>query len=245
MNKLDLQKMMRTGEGIDALEKNLLGLDSEFRFKCRKCGKCCKNQDTILLNTRDIFRIAQKQGKTMQGVIRDYTEAYVGKNSRVPVVHLLSNGHNRTCPLLVDGRCSVHDCKPAVCALFPLGRVIVNPKQGEKIGYGDVKYILNDHSCGSAKRVNTVRSWLEKFGIPEQDEFFLLWNTLVMDFMMLVRQLEADGCPRKELVSLWNKSFQMMYIQFDTSQEFMPQFRRAVHQLKALFESSKNWRRVE
>lgn len=80
---MDIQKLMETGEGIEHLEENLLDLDSEFRFKCRRCGKCCIHQDTILLNTRDIFNIAKKQGRTMRDVIEAYTEVYIGRNSRV------------------------------------------------------------------------------------------------------------------------------------------------------------------
>ena len=38
---MDIFKMMQTGEGIEHLEEHLLNLDSEFRFKCRRCGKCC------------------------------------------------------------------------------------------------------------------------------------------------------------------------------------------------------------
>ena len=30
-----------------------------------------------------------------------------------------------------------------------------------------IRYILNDHSCGSAQKVNTIRSWLARFNIPE------------------------------------------------------------------------------
>ena len=38
---MDLYNMLQTGEGIEHLEEHLLDLDSEFRFKCRRCGKCC------------------------------------------------------------------------------------------------------------------------------------------------------------------------------------------------------------
>ena len=78
---MDLRKMMKTGEGIDQLEQNLLGLDAEFRFKCRRCGKCCIHQDMVLFNTRDIYNIARKKGMTMQQVIEAYTEIYIGRNS--------------------------------------------------------------------------------------------------------------------------------------------------------------------
>ena len=83
--------------------------------------------------------------------------------------------------LLKDGLCSIHDCKPTVCALFPLGRVVVNAQaleSGLENGPVEVKYMLVDTDCGSRMRVNTVREWLARFGIPEHDEFFLLWSKL-------------------------------------------------------------------
>lgn len=234
---MDLHKMMTTGEGIEELEDNLLDLDSEFRFKCRRCGKCCVHQDTILLNTRDIYNIAKKQGRTMRDVVESYTEVYIGKNSRIPVIHLLSNGPKGACPLLVDGRCSVHDCKPAVCALYPLGRVVTNQKAGAPMeGEFDlqVRYILNNYSCGSAKRVNTVRSWLARFGIPEQDDYFILWNEVIMRLSEAVRRMEKLHCTEKALSTLWDAIFTLLYLNYDTSVDLMPQFLTAAEKLKEM-----------
>lgn len=224
---MDFRKMMTTGEGIEELETNLLDLDFEFRFKCRRCGKCCIHQDMIIFNARDIFNIAKKKGMTMQQVVEAYTEVYIGRNSRIPIIHLLSNGPKGACPLLENGRCSVHDCKPTVCALFPLGRVALNSKDGQPLKEGEtpeVKYILNDHSCGSAKKVNTVRSWLAKFGIPEQDEFYLLWNKVRMSLTPAVMKLEEEKVSEPALEMLWGAIYETLYLHYDTSQEFMPQF---------------------
>lgn len=224
---MDFRKMMTTGEGIEELETNLLDLDFEFRFKCRRCGKCCIHQDMIIFNARDIFNIAKKKGMTMQQVVEAYTEVYIGRNSRIPIIHLLSNGPKGACPLLENGRCSVHDCKPTVCALFPLGRVALNSKDGQPLKEGEtpeVKYILNDHSCGSAKKVNTVRSWLAKFGIPEQDEFYLLWNKVLMSLTPAVMKLEEEKVSEPALEMLWGAIYETLYLHYDTSQEFMPQF---------------------
>ena len=231
---MDIQKLMETGEGIEHLEENLLDLDSEFRFKCRRCGKCCIHQDTILLNTRDIFNIAKKQGRTMRDVIEAYTEVYIGRNSRVPVVHLLSNGPKGACPLLVDGRCSVHDCKPAVCALFPLGRVVMHKPDGE-VADGEeqikVRYIINDYNCGSAKRVNTVRSWLARFGIPEHDEYYILWNKVLVTLTPAIRKLEDGDFPAAGLSAIWDTIFVTLYLDYDMEQEFLPQFRTTAEKL--------------
>ena len=224
---MDLYNMLQSGEGIEHLDNYLLDLDSEFRFKCRRCGKCCIHQETIIFNARDIFNIAQKKGMTMREVMDAYTEVYIGRNSRIPIIHLLSNGPKGACPLLENGRCSVHDCKPTVCALFPLGRVALNSKDGQPLKEGEtpeVKYILNDHSCGSAKKVNTVRSWLAKFGIPEQDEFYLLWNKVLMSLTPAVMKLEEEKVSDPALEMLWGAIYETLYLHYDTSQEFMPQF---------------------
>lgn len=236
---MDLYKMMRTGEGIEHLEEHLLDLDSEFRFKCRRCGKCCVHQDTIIFNARDIYNIAKKKGMTMQAVVEAYTETYIGRNSRIPIIHLLSNGPKGACPLLADGRCSVHDCKPTVCALFPLGRVVMGKKFGEPIENLDevqVKYILNDHDCGSAKRVNTVRSWLAKFGIPEHDEFYMLWNKVLMSLTPAIMKLEKAKVSEYVLDTLWSAIYQALYLDYDTKQEFMPQFQATADKLLLLSE---------
>ena len=160
---MDIHKYLREGGNPDELEQHLMDLDSTFRFKCRRCGKCCKNQDTIIFTPRDIYNIAHKFGKSMEQVIEETSEVYPGRDSRMPIVHMVPRGPKNACPLLVDGRCSVHDCKPTVCALFPLGRVVWFDRTlplEQQLDNIQVRYIVNDIDCGSAKRVNTVREWL-------------------------------------------------------------------------------------
>ena len=59
---MDIRERIANAKSPEEMEQYLLDLDSEFRFKCRRCGKCCKNQDTILFNARDIYNIAKKIG---------------------------------------------------------------------------------------------------------------------------------------------------------------------------------------
>ena len=102
---MDIQKLAAEGR-TEEIERQLLDLDSKFSFKCRKCGKCCKHQDTILFNTRDIFNIARKLQITPEEVIDKYTETYIGNASKIPVVHMVPRGKNEACPFLEGGRCS-------------------------------------------------------------------------------------------------------------------------------------------
>ena len=231
---MDIKKLAEEGRTKE-IERKLMDLDSEFSFKCRKCGKCCKHQNTILFNSRDIFNIAYKLQITPKEVINKYAETYIGSASRIPVIHMVPRGQNEVCPFLEDGLCSIHDCKPTVCALFPLGRVVVNAAALEK-GLEDsqleVKYILNDIDCGSRKRVNTVRGWLARFGIP--DEFFLLWSTLTIKLRTMICELEEHHVPDEVLNLFWNAIFHTLYLDYDTSKEFLPQFQQAAEKLTTL-----------
>ena len=101
---MDIRKLAEEGS-TEEIEQQLMDLDGEFRFKCRKCGKCCKHQDTILFNPRDIFNIARKLHMTPEAVIKEYAETYIGSASRIPVVHMVPRGQNAVCPFLKDGLC--------------------------------------------------------------------------------------------------------------------------------------------
>ena len=233
---MDIRKLAEEGS-TEEIEQQLMDLDGEFRFKCRKCGKCCKHQDTILFNPRDIFNIARKLHMTPEAVIKEYAETYIGSASRIPVVHMVPRGQNAVCPFLKDGLCSIHDCKPTVCALFPLGRVVLNAEALEKgleDGQVEVKYILNDIDCGSRKQAHTVREWLAQFEIPEHDEFFLLWSRLTAMLHRMIHELEEHHVSDGTLNLFWSAIFSTLYVDYDVSKEFLPQFQQAAEKLSSL-----------
>lgn len=237
---MDIHKLAEEGR-TEEIERQLMDLDSKFNFKCRKCGKCCKHQNTILFNSRDIFQIARKLQMTPEQVITQYAETYIGGASKIPVVHMVPRGKNEVCPFLTDGLCSIHDCKPTVCALFPLGRVVVNKTALERGSENnsteiefEVRYMLNDIDCGSRKRVNTVRDWLARFGIPEHDEFFMLWSELTIKLHAMISELEKRHVSNETLNLFWNAIFSTLYLDYDTSTDFLPQFQQAHQKLSAL-----------
>jgi hypothetical protein len=65
-------------ELIENLEQHRIGLDDVFAFKCRECGKCCKNREDILLNSRDVYKIATALDLTHEQVIEKYCDTYIG-----------------------------------------------------------------------------------------------------------------------------------------------------------------------
>ena len=213
-------------------------------FRCRLCGSCCRDlRGNLMPEQLDAHRLARflrERGELefMEDFYTKYTYPDMLEGF-FPIFMMNTAGPDDSCVFLENGRCSVHDCKPTVCALFPLGRVIIGEKFGEPIEDLDnlqVKYMLNEHSCGSAKRVNTVRSWLARFGIPEHDEFYLLWNKVLMSLTPAIMKLEEAKVSEPVLSMFWDAIYQTLYLQYDTNQDFMPQFQAAADKLLRLSE---------
>jgi len=229
--------MNTTKELFDNLEQLKIGLDDPFYFKCRSCGKCCKNREDILLSPHDLFQIAKHFGKTVQTIAEEYCHCYIGQNSRFPIIRLRPRGVNNACPFLVDKKCQIHACKPAVCALFPLGRFLLakEPQGNEPLEY-TAGYILQSTECGSRKKSNTVRQWLEKFDVPVDDPFYTEWNMFRGDTSITLRKLE-ETITEQLFVDLQNALIELLYIQYNTAEEFLPQFSKRVARAKELVHS--------
>ena len=231
-------------ELIENLDKYRIGIDDVFAFKCRSCGKCCRNREDILLNSRDVYNIATALNMTNTQVIDTYCDTYIGGSSRIPVVRLQPKGQNRKCPLLNGDRCMIHAqnpyLKPTVCSLFPLGRVMAAESAPEEMRLGnplEIQYILNGATCGSAKRKQTVRTWLEMFGIPVDDLFFIKWNDTAFKLITAIQKYEGkDGVTDRAMDMMWSAIFQSLYIDYDTSQEFNPQFESNISKLLRVFD---------
>lgn len=204
-----------------------LGLDDTFQFKCRACGKCCKNREDIILTTRDLYNIAKSLGRTTQYVIDRYCDVYIGDSSHIPLVRLQPSGPERACPLLRDRRCVVHNAKPSVCALFPLGRLSETPMDDgtEKPHFTRPAYFLQPVDCGTREETHTVRDWLEQCGMPANDEFYGLWTDTTVFLSSLFHKLETRKIPENSLHLLWDITFSALYLSYNTKTDLMSQFR--------------------
>ena len=211
---------------VEKLDSMKIGLDEPFKFHCNMCGKCCIHREDILLSPKDIYNMSKELGIKPEGLFERYCEVYVGPDSRVPIVRLKPRGSVKRCPLLKNRKCMVHKSKPTVCAMYPLGRCIVaaNPKEGLKdISQGKFQYIFSDPGCGDASETHTVREYLESFGIPVPDEFFMEWQQTVLEMGNIFRKLEKTvSNETMELVR--RAAFIGLYSHYETEKDFMPQF---------------------
>lgn len=218
------------------LESMTIGLDDTFKFHCDQCGKCCTHREDIILSPMDIFKMAKELKMTPVEFYHEYCVFNIGEHTRMPIVRLASEGKDTHCVLLKNHRCSVHKVKPAVCAMFPLGRYMSFEKEdynAESIDTSKVKYLLQPPECGDESETHTVREWLSGFDIKLEDEAFVQWQKAISRFSNKFKELEKKQ-DMLTMMEIWFVVRVSLYLQYDTSKEFLPQFNYNVENLLKL-----------
>ncbi len=91
-------------------------------FKCKGCGKCCKEIKRIAWLDEDIERVSEFQGVSREFFLRKYREYFKNnqkKRGHNEAEHVLKISENGACPFLKDNRCSIYEVRPLVCRAFP------------------------------------------------------------------------------------------------------------------------------
>ncbi len=206
---------MLSAENIEQLT---IDPDTPFQFKCRSCGKCCKDRHDIILKPRDLFRIAQYLNKDTNYVMQRYCHISIGPSSKLPIITLKAVGPAAQCPFLQKRRCAIHGVKPEVCALYPLGRY-TNSKEGQYSIY----YLLQPTDCGGVSKTYTVRSWLSQFDLPVDDPFYLQFTQICMDLTRTMHALIKQRT-QEEQFPFTSMIFQKLYHEYQMDQPFDHQF---------------------
>lgn len=225
----------RTERAMDCIENRRLKLEDTLPFSCTHCGGCCVHQEELLLNPLDLFRMVKELGITVEELLQQYGECYIGGDSRMPLVRIYPRGKTRRCPFLKNNKCSVHKAKPSVCRLYPLGRTVcyVPDEQGKlDMERSEVIYFHNGYFCGRQNGHQTVREWLEESHLLESESFFILWSQVVAETSMFLRKLEKMTTNQDLMFMVWDMMYMLLYIQYDTKKEFEPQFNRNLQQLR-------------
>ena len=228
------------------LESMTIGLDDTFKFHCDQCGKCCTHREDIILSPMDIFKMAKELKMTPVEFYHEYCVFNIGEHTRMPIVRLASEGKDTHCVLLKNHRCSVHKVKPAVCAMFPLGRYMSFEKEdynAESIDTSKVKYLLQPPECGDESETHTVREWLSGFDIKLEDEAFVQWQKAISRFSNKFKELEKKQ-DMLTMMEIWFVVRVSLYLQYDTSKEFLPQFNYNVENLLKLLDDIPKLKRM-
>lgn len=122
---------------------------------CDGCFKCCTGMgNSIILDPYDIWLLKNFS----EGTKLTFEQLLATGNVELNIVdglilpNLSMKGQDRCAYLDADGRCRIHDVRPGICRLFPLGRVY-----DEK---GDFSYFLQTGECAKKNLAKIkVKKW--------------------------------------------------------------------------------------
>ena len=206
---------------IEKLMEHPLSADDTFSFRCKQCGKCCRNREDILLSPFDICRIAGQIGVKPEEVIDEYGFVYIGESSLIPLVGLKMNKETNACPFLKENRCSIQSGKPSVCALFPLGRVAARELDGD----AKLRYILQPTSCGARDETHTPREWMAGFNLEESEQQFMVWQNVVMSISERLKSI-VHKMPTVPKNVMYHQMHHFLYVCYQVEEPLIPQLER-------------------
>lgn len=133
----------------------------------------------------------------------------------------------------------VPDVKPAVCAMFPIGRYLVLPTDGnisENLKESSVGYIFNNPECGDGSETHTVREWFHNFDIPVEDDYFFTWTQTQATLCNHLHFLE-EHLSEKTMLLAWNTTLISLYLDYNITEDFQTQFQQNSAEIFSLIET--------
>lgn len=198
---------------LQNIRDGALGPEDTFRFTCKTCGQCCRRRESpIIVTGLDVFRLAQKLNISPAEAVESYTEVILGASSHMPIT-ILRERLDGSCVLLRNGRCMVHDHKPVVCAVYPLGRAI-DP------GNGSIQYFQKKQTCGKEDgRIWTLREWIDEWGLDKLDEECIAWSKMTQDIALFTCKLKKGQVTKQ----LQNAILDHMVLNYNVSMPYLEQ----------------------
>ncbi|MGI6206135.1 MAG: YkgJ family cysteine cluster protein [Anaerovoracaceae bacterium] len=207
---------------VKNLNQNFITRDSKFKFRCTQCGDCCRNkklEDMILLTTPDLYRLCRTLGMETTEVVEKYCDMVPGKESMLPLL-LMKQHLDGSCIFLKKGKCTVHEGKPLICTMYPLGRMSFLNEEGT--GY-EFHYFLKDFKkdgCHAEEDEEyTVDQWIARFGIDEFDDCMEIYSRLGAACSKIMHALETDDQRREMFMT----SFFMMFLKYEKDKPLLEQ----------------------
>lgn len=158
---------------------------------CKECYACCCGMgSSVILDPCDVYRLQAGLGKNLAQLLQEEKlELNVVDGCILP--NLKMAGEREQCAFLNrDGRCSIHESRPGICRLFPLGRYYEDD---------DFRYFLQVGECREKNRTKVkVEKWIDTPDWKKNHDFVCAWHALLKT---LERETagQEDGARAKEL----------------------------------------------
>lgn len=188
---------------------------------CRGCSQCCRGMgDSILLDPYDIYMLQTATGQTFSQLLQEKIGLHVEEGLILPAMKIQED--TDACGFLKEGRCSIHDYRPGLCRLFPLGRNY--DEQG-------IRYFMLDDACSAGNRTKVkIKKWLDVELLPRYEEYLIVWHDIRKNIQQKIMERKSDEYTHQVNVAFLEIFYQMPY---QVQQDFYPQFEQRCQSEKA------------
>ena len=121
---------------------------------CEGCSSCCRDRGSVIvLDEYDVRLLKAHFGASFQDLL---SSRLIGLSviDGVVLPHLNTKSSLDECVFLnTEGRCAIHNARPGICRMFPLGRIWHDD--------GSFSYFLQEGECPASKKAKIrISKWL-------------------------------------------------------------------------------------
>lgn len=181
--------------------------------ECSGCSECCRGMgQSIVLDPYDIFQLQKVTDANFALLMQEKIELHVEDGLILPSLKMQS-GTDACGFLNLDGRCSIHDYRPGLCRLFPLGR---------NYDENGLRYFLLEDACRIQNRTKVkIRKWLGVGAFSQYEKFLIAWHDLRKEIQVQIMERQSDTYTQGVNVKMLEIFYQRPY---DIKQDFYVQF---------------------
>ena len=205
---------------------------TQIAFECQRCGCCCSNRvgAPIRVTGYDMYRLASALGMRSTMELLEQQFVFVAPNSYGLPICVLSVTEDGSCCMMKNNLCSVHNAKPAVCALYPLGRVY-DAEEGHYI------YVQprGNRCAGTGKgRAMAAAQWLEE--LKETEPFHAAHEQAYAE----VAKAFLEITHQRYLEKVFYRTVGALFGGFDPQKDFLSQLEENMRKLRPLLKKANN-----
>ena len=202
---------------------------------CAGCSSCCRDMgDSIRLDPYDVFQLTHHLGKNFEQLLTKEAELHVEDGLILPNLRMarIMSGKmaqktseeidETACTFLnAEGRCSIHDFRPGLCRLFPLGR---DYEEG-KLSY----FVLKDGCPAPNKSKVKINKWLGVPRLKDYEKFLVEWHTFTKALRGYFKEHGEDDTANKAINM---KFLQLFYLTVYEDTDFYVEFYQRLTEMK-------------
>lgn len=192
---------------------------------CKGCSACCHGMgSSIVLDPLDVHRLMSHFQTRFEVLLEDKIELNIVDGVILPNLKMNTQAEGEPCVFLdVEGRCSIHEDRPGICRIFPLGRVYED---------NSFSYILQIHECQKENRSKVkVSKWIDTPDLKKNQQFITDWHY----FLKAAQARLAAGGEEELIKRIAMQILQYFYIEpYHTDCDFYEQFDKRLIQMKKL-----------